>query len=106
LTSWNIHGILFGLNRIRRTGGKSKLTVNHHPLILSILGPIELKVSYPKIHPWNPEKTRYGNFKEENLKLGPGRVAQWIRRLPTEQEILSLIPGTFSYFVENCYRVK
>ena len=31
----------------------------------------------------------------EELLLGTGRVAQWIRRLPTEQEIPGSIPGTF-----------
>jgi hypothetical protein len=38
-----------------------------------------------------------------NTQLRTGRVAQWIRRLPTEQEIPGSIPGTFKFFYQHFF---
>ncbi len=77
-----------------------KLRTKKDECVPQSLEPIEFKVSFPKIHPSDPDKLGIEILRTK-IKRITGRVAQWIRRLPTEQEIPGSIPGTFIRIVEN-----
>ncbi len=71
-----------------------KLRTKKDECVPQSIEPIEFKVSFPKIHPSDPDKLGMQIFKDKNK-------VDYSRRLPTEQEIPGSIPGTFIRIVEN-----